>query len=199
MRDLRAANGRVSMAKVQAELRGDTMYFTGKPCKHGHYAPRNVLSGKCVTCQRLHSQSRPRITDRRWGTVKKDPRREGRKTMEITIVGLITTVIELRKRLEQYEGSIGTDKFSQIDRGDRGQEILPTGESVPQRTPDATSSGGQSMHGVRRSDSGTDEGHADIRDRLLTRKASRLRSRVRKVLQPSPETSQPTYADFYER
>ena len=27
-------------------------YFTGKPCIHGHVAPRLVLSGNCVECNR---------------------------------------------------------------------------------------------------------------------------------------------------
>lgn len=32
-----------------------TNYFTGKPCKHGHIAPRNVKSKGCVECRKRDS------------------------------------------------------------------------------------------------------------------------------------------------
>lgn len=28
-----------------------TNYFTGKPCKRGHLAPRNTVHGSCLDCQ----------------------------------------------------------------------------------------------------------------------------------------------------
>ncbi len=34
-----------------------TTYFTGKPCKRGHDAPRYVNSGNCVVCNKLSNQS----------------------------------------------------------------------------------------------------------------------------------------------
>ena len=33
-----------------AKLRGDTHYFTGKPCVNGHVANRLVSNGKCCVC-----------------------------------------------------------------------------------------------------------------------------------------------------
>lgn len=30
---------------------GYTFYFTGKPCKHGHIAPRLAYDGKCIGCK----------------------------------------------------------------------------------------------------------------------------------------------------
>lgn len=36
-------------AKEAREI-GSTRYFTGKPCKHGHVAPRRTSGGHCVEC-----------------------------------------------------------------------------------------------------------------------------------------------------
>lgn len=30
-------------------------YFTGRPCKHGHLAPRTTGNATCVQCARTHS------------------------------------------------------------------------------------------------------------------------------------------------
>ena len=30
---------------------GETTYFTGKPCKHGHVAPRNTSDSSCTACR----------------------------------------------------------------------------------------------------------------------------------------------------
>lgn len=38
------------ITKDEAESRGLTRYFTGKPCVHGHVAERN-LAGACMTCK----------------------------------------------------------------------------------------------------------------------------------------------------
>ena len=36
-----------------ARLQGLTMYYTGKPCKHGHIAQRLVVNGTCYDCIKL--------------------------------------------------------------------------------------------------------------------------------------------------
>jgi len=36
--------------RQEAKLRGDTYFYTGKPCKRGHVAPRYVSSPICITC-----------------------------------------------------------------------------------------------------------------------------------------------------
>lgn len=43
-----------NMAKTRAEAiaKGDSHYFTGKPCKHGHMAPRKI-KGSCVECLKV--------------------------------------------------------------------------------------------------------------------------------------------------
>lgn len=41
---------RVKQARQEASERGDTHYFTGKPCKHGHIAKRRVKDRVCTAC-----------------------------------------------------------------------------------------------------------------------------------------------------
>lgn len=40
----------------EARARGDTYYFTGKPCKHGHLALRRTKGAQCMECTRLKNQ-----------------------------------------------------------------------------------------------------------------------------------------------
>lgn len=37
-------------ARRKAKLAGETRYWTGKPCPHGHMAKRMTTSGRCVDC-----------------------------------------------------------------------------------------------------------------------------------------------------
>lgn len=50
----------MSLPKTRGEARlsGCAHYFTGKPCRHGHLAPRFVSTGGCVSCQTLFARSR---------------------------------------------------------------------------------------------------------------------------------------------
>ena len=36
--------------RAKAKAAGETRYFTGKPCKRGHIAPRQSANGQCVSC-----------------------------------------------------------------------------------------------------------------------------------------------------
>lgn len=38
-------------SRKEARRLGETFYFTGKPCKHGHIARRYASSGRCLTCK----------------------------------------------------------------------------------------------------------------------------------------------------
>jgi hypothetical protein len=40
-------------SRKKAILLGEETYFTGKPCIHGHIAPRK-LNGYCVECRKIH-------------------------------------------------------------------------------------------------------------------------------------------------
>lgn len=40
-------------SRKEAMAIGSKRYFTGKPCKHGHIAPRYTKGVKCVECQRI--------------------------------------------------------------------------------------------------------------------------------------------------
>jgi hypothetical protein len=42
------------ISKAEARSKGFNKYFTGKPCKHGHIANRN-MSGICAECHNLRS------------------------------------------------------------------------------------------------------------------------------------------------
>ena len=44
-----------------AKLRGDTHYFTGIPCMHGHVEKRAVSNGCCIECVRLTAANRRKL------------------------------------------------------------------------------------------------------------------------------------------
>lgn len=44
------------LPKVQAIAFGAKMYFTGKPCKHGHFSPRRVSDGHCKQCKFIYHE-----------------------------------------------------------------------------------------------------------------------------------------------
>lgn len=44
--------------RAAAKAAGETVYFTGRPCKHGHVAQRQTASGTCLECcKRLQRQN----------------------------------------------------------------------------------------------------------------------------------------------
>lgn len=47
----------VDRARMNALIAGDKTYFTGKPCKRGHIAPRRA-NGTCISCQKVHHATR---------------------------------------------------------------------------------------------------------------------------------------------
>lgn len=42
--------------RAQAKERGQSSYYTGKPCKHGHIAKRWTLDGTCSECKALRNK-----------------------------------------------------------------------------------------------------------------------------------------------
>lgn len=46
--------------RAAAKAEGKTIYFTGRPCKHGHFAMRVTLNGTCVTCANI-SEKKSRL------------------------------------------------------------------------------------------------------------------------------------------
>jgi hypothetical protein len=40
------------ISRAEAKAKGLNRYFTGKPCKHGHVAERQVFNATCVDCER---------------------------------------------------------------------------------------------------------------------------------------------------
>lgn len=53
------------MARKEARACGLERYFTGEPCKNGHVAPRNAITGKCTEC-RFPSANKWREYNSRW-------------------------------------------------------------------------------------------------------------------------------------
>ncbi len=45
------------ISRKEAQALGLKRYFTGKPCKRGHVAPRFVSTSMCVECGRQHSRN----------------------------------------------------------------------------------------------------------------------------------------------
>lgn len=47
---------RVTMSRSEARVLGEKTYYTGKPCKYGHFAERSSSHGECRECHRLRSK-----------------------------------------------------------------------------------------------------------------------------------------------
>lgn len=55
------------VTRAEAQARGLTDYFTGRPCARGHIAPRNVKGKHCNVCARINIQAhRERMGDDAW-------------------------------------------------------------------------------------------------------------------------------------
>lgn len=48
--------GRKIQTREQAIEAGDPIYYTGKPCKHGHLSERYTINSTCAECQRHKSR-----------------------------------------------------------------------------------------------------------------------------------------------
>ncbi len=44
--------------RKQALKMGLRVYFTGKPCKHGHVSPRYINTGQCTACAQQEDSKR---------------------------------------------------------------------------------------------------------------------------------------------
>src|SRR4051794_2593194 len=42
--------------RAEAKMLGVGRFFTGKPCRHGHLAPRYVSTTNCSACQVVHAR-----------------------------------------------------------------------------------------------------------------------------------------------
>lgn len=55
----------VKSSKSAARTAGDSVYFTGIPCKNGHVSARLVASGRCLDCKRQADRNRYNREDMR--------------------------------------------------------------------------------------------------------------------------------------
>ena len=58
--------------RSEARAAGSKLYYTGKPCKHGHVAPREV-KGTCIECRKVEWAA---ANDRRKGQPKSEAAKE---------------------------------------------------------------------------------------------------------------------------
>lgn len=70
-------NDNEHLPKRQKDARalGTTKYFTGKPCKHGHTAPRYTINAACVTCTYVSKQRRKNRDPELWKEITREERR----------------------------------------------------------------------------------------------------------------------------
>lgn len=71
---------------TEARKRGDKYYYTGKPCKHGHYAVRKVSNKRCSECGRKSyrkwreaNRERERERARQWRIDNLERKRENER------------------------------------------------------------------------------------------------------------------------
>lgn len=56
-------------SRQKAIVDGDLLFYTGKSCKHGHYAARYVSTGNCVTCVK-NGSAKQNEARKKWVTIK---------------------------------------------------------------------------------------------------------------------------------
>lgn len=67
-------NLKIAAIKQAARERGDTKYFTGKPCKNGHVAERRLSDNHCVVC--VYDKTKKRYENPEYAAKKKAIARE---------------------------------------------------------------------------------------------------------------------------
>lgn len=84
-------NEKLPKSKKEAKRLGFTKYFTGKPCRHGHIAPRYTVNSACVACTFESKQKRKNSDPEKWKQItkaererafRKDPSRRRKHTRE---------------------------------------------------------------------------------------------------------------------
>lgn len=62
-------------SREEAKASGSKRYFTGKPCKHGHIAPRYTINSACVVCTLESKQRRKQNDPEAWREIARAERR----------------------------------------------------------------------------------------------------------------------------
>jgi len=50
-------NNELPRSRAEAKALGSKRYFTGRPCKHGHFEVRDTKEGKCLECSRVRTRN----------------------------------------------------------------------------------------------------------------------------------------------
>ena len=68
-------------ARSEAKKKGESTYFTGVPCKHGHLAPRRTHNGGCTQCIKSDkAMMGHRLRSRAWNA--RNPERKRKVSLE---------------------------------------------------------------------------------------------------------------------
>ena len=60
----------VKMQRREAIAKGLDRYFTGKPCRQGHVAERETLSGMCMMCKPIYYKQHMERTRKKFAEAK---------------------------------------------------------------------------------------------------------------------------------
>ena len=83
----------------EAKRLGSRLYFTGRPCAHGHIGPRIARSAECIACRRASKQvykvkypDKRRAQERRWrARAYADPILKHRKQCNLLVYYAVKT------------------------------------------------------------------------------------------------------------
>ncbi|MFA5907046.1 MAG: hypothetical protein WC836_24175, partial [Desulfobacula sp.] len=98
--------------RQNADKAGHSYFFTGKPCRHGHIAPRTVSGTVCVDCRSIHYEKLKRLR-RELGKPKREAKERIRKLRE------------QEKAIKRY----GPDKLVLEDMKPNKREAIEIGHS----------------------------------------------------------------------
>ena len=79
------------VSRAEAEARGLTWYFTGKPCGRGHICRRNVCNHTCRECNKVnagsskadHGRAAKAAFHRQWLAERKKSRADRKRALEL--------------------------------------------------------------------------------------------------------------------
>lgn len=97
----------VAQIKREAAERGDSQYFTGKPCRRGHVAARFTVNSTCVECDRekYHAKSEQRIVQMaEWRAANPDKVKAACANWRANNPGAVRTHRNLRKARVTKQG-----------------------------------------------------------------------------------------------
>lgn len=93
-------------SRKDAKLHGETQYYSGIPCKHGHVSTRYTSNGYCITCSNLQLKS--------WRSANKEKELQYKKEYRSTVRGKgLRTKNQIERQLKQAKANVyAGDEFN---------------------------------------------------------------------------------------